>query len=81
MDERRRICQDTYKIEERASRDRELQYSLLMGGRARMSTRSLLIIGHWITADFQPRHRLLDFQEVEGPDTGENLASIVYTVL
>ena len=25
------------------------------------------IIGHWITADFQPRHRLLDFQEVEGP--------------
>ena len=39
------------------------------------------IIGHWITADFQPRHKLLDFQEVEGPDTGENLASIVYTVL
>ena len=40
------------------------------------------VIGHWITADFQTRHdRLLDFQEVEGPDTGENLASIVYTVL
>ena len=48
-----------------------------------MSTRSMLIIGHWITADFQPQHRLLDFQEVEGPDTagGKNLASIVYTVL
>ena len=49
-----------------------------MGGRARMST---IIIGHWITADFQLRYRLLDFQEVEGPDTGENLASIVFTVL
>ena len=35
------------------------------------------IIGHWITADFHPRHSLLDFQEVDGPDTGENLASIV----
>ena len=52
-----------------------------MGGRARMSTISLLIIGHWITADFQLRHKLLDFQEMEGSDTGENLASIVYTVL
>ena len=40
------------------------------------------IIDHWITADFHPRHTsLLDFQEVDGPDTGENLASIVYTVL
>ncbi|EED22636.1 conserved hypothetical protein [Talaromyces stipitatus ATCC 10500] len=39
------------------------------------------IIGHWITVDFQPRHRILDFQEIEGPDTGENLASIVYKVL
>ena len=81
MDERRRICQGSCTIEERAWRDRKLQYSLLMGGRARMSTRSLLIIGHWITADLQPRHRLLDFQEVEGPDTSKNLASIVYTVL
>ena len=41
-----------------------------------------ICLPHWITADFQPRHRLLDFQEVEGPDIGENLlASIVYTVL
>lgn len=39
------------------------------------------IIGHWITADFQPQHRILDFQEIEGPDTGENLASIIYKVL
>ena len=51
-----------------------------MGGRARMAT-TFAIIGHWITADFQPRHRPLDIQEVEGPDNGENLASIVYTVL
>jgi hypothetical protein len=41
----------------------------------------LAIIGHWITSDFQPQHRILDFQEIEGPDIGENLASIVYTVL
>ncbi|EED21248.1 hypothetical protein TSTA_084790 [Talaromyces stipitatus ATCC 10500] len=39
------------------------------------------IIGHWITADFQPQHRFLDFQEIEGPDTGENLVSIIYKVL
>ncbi|EED15295.1 hypothetical protein TSTA_047440 [Talaromyces stipitatus ATCC 10500] len=39
------------------------------------------IISHWIIADFQPQHRILDFQEIEGPDTSENLASIIYKVL
>ena len=32
-------------------------------------------------ADFQPKQRLLDFQEIEDSDTDENLASIVYTIL
>ena len=32
-------------------------------------------------ADFQSKQRLLDFQEIEDSDTGENLASIVYTIL
>jgi hypothetical protein len=53
----------------------------LDGWKSQNGHKIFAIIGHWITADFQPRHRLLDFQEVEGPDTGENLASIVYTVL
>ena len=53
----------------------------LDGWKSQNGHKIFAIIGHWITADFQPRHRLLDFQEVEGPDSGENLASIVYTVL
>jgi hypothetical protein len=53
----------------------------LDGWKSQNGYKILAIIGHWITSDFQPRHRLLDFQEIEGPDTGENLASIVYTVL
>jgi hypothetical protein len=58
-------------------------HSLLMGGRARIATHKIIfdIIGNWITADFHPRHRFLDFRQVDSPDTGENLASIVYTVL
>ena len=50
----------------------------LDGWKSQNGYKIFVIIGHWITADFQPRHRLLDFHK---PDTGENLASIVYTVL
>jgi hypothetical protein len=56
--------------------------SLSLGGwKSQNCHKIFAIIGHWITADFHHRHSLLDFQEVNGPDTGENLASIVYTVL
>ena len=53
----------------------------LDGWKSQNGYKILAIIGHWITADFQPQQRLLDFQEIEGPDTGENLASIIYAIL
>jgi len=53
----------------------------LDGWKSQNGHKIFAIIGHWITSDFQLQHRILDFQEIEGPDTGENLASIVYTVL
>jgi hypothetical protein len=43
----RRICQGSYTIKERAWRDRKSQvqfHSLLMGGRARIATRSLILL-------------------------------------
>ena len=53
----------------------------LDGWKSQNGHKILAIIGHWITSDFQPQHRILEFQEIEGPDTGENLASIIYKVL
>ena len=53
----------------------------LDGWKSQNGYKVLAIIGHWITADFQPQHRILDFQEIEDPETGENLASLVYNIL
>ena len=39
------------------------------------------IIGHWITPDFEKRDELLDFTEINGPHSGENLAEVVLKML
>lgn len=39
------------------------------------------VIGHWITPDFVYRERVLEFIEIEGPHTGENMADTVYPTL
>lgn len=39
------------------------------------------IIGHWMTAEFEEREEVLEFMEVQGSHTGENLAIIVERLL
>jgi hypothetical protein len=39
------------------------------------------VIGHWITPGFDRREELLEFTEIQGPHSGENLAEIVLTML
>lgn len=41
----------------------------------------LAIIGHWITPEFSYREKVLEFTEIEGSHTGENMAYIVDGVL
>jgi hypothetical protein len=38
------------------------------------------VIGHWLTHDFEKREELLDFIEIEGRHSGENLAESVKVV-
>ncbi|ODQ74594.1 hypothetical protein LIPSTDRAFT_70264, partial [Lipomyces starkeyi NRRL Y-11557] len=35
------------------------------------------VIGHWVTEDFQYREKVLDFKELQGSHSGENLAAAV----
>jgi len=39
------------------------------------------VIGHWITPDFEKREELLEFTELHGPHSGENMADILLTML
>lgn len=39
------------------------------------------ILGHWITPDFEKRDELLEFTEINGPHSGENLAEVVLKML
>jgi len=39
------------------------------------------VIGHWITPDFEKREELLEFTELHGPHSGENMAHILLTML
>jgi hypothetical protein len=39
------------------------------------------IIGHWITPDFEKRYELLEFTEINGPNSGEDLAEVVLKML
>jgi hypothetical protein len=74
----------TQLVKERAWRDRKSQYHFTLSWwveEPELPQDLCYYIGHSITADFHPRHNLLNFQEVNGPDTGENLASVVYTAL
>jgi hypothetical protein len=41
----------------------------------------LIIIGHWLTEDFQYREEVLEFCQIFGPHTGENIAATVYKTL
>lgn len=41
----------------------------------------LAIVGHWLTADFEYRHKVIEFTELQGPHSGENLAATVETCL
>ena len=39
------------------------------------------VIGHWITPDFERREELLEFTELYGPHSGENMADILLITL
>jgi hypothetical protein len=39
------------------------------------------VIGHWFTEEFEYRERVLDFIELDGPHTGENLAGAIEELL
>jgi hypothetical protein len=39
------------------------------------------IIGHWITPNFEKREVVLDFAEIQGPHSGQNLADCLLTVI
>ncbi|KAI2859077.1 hypothetical protein CBS76997_11410 [Aspergillus niger] len=39
------------------------------------------IIGHWICPGFEKRDELLEFTEIDGPHSGENLAEVVLRML
>lgn len=39
------------------------------------------IIGHWISPEFDKRDELLEFTEINGPHSGENLADVVLNML
>ncbi|KAJ5544026.1 hypothetical protein N7494_005305 [Penicillium frequentans] len=39
------------------------------------------IIGHWISPEFEKRDELLEFTEINGPHSGENLAEVVLKML
>jgi hypothetical protein len=41
----------------------------------------LAVIGHWITPSFERREVLLDFVELPGPHSGENMAAVVLAML
>ncbi|KAJ5240474.1 uncharacterized protein N7469_002065 [Penicillium citrinum] len=39
------------------------------------------IMGHWISPEFAKREELLEFTDINGPHSGENLAEIVFRLL
>ncbi|KAJ5082681.1 hypothetical protein N7532_011724 [Penicillium argentinense] len=39
------------------------------------------VIGHWLTEEFDYRERVLEFTELHGPHSGENLATAIETLL
>ena len=39
------------------------------------------VIGHWTTEDFEKREAMLEFTEIRGPHSGENLTEILVTML
>jgi len=41
----------------------------------------LAIIGHWLTEDFVYKEAVLEFKEIEGVKSGENMARIVFELL
>lgn len=41
----------------------------------------IAVIGHWITPSFERREALLDFVELPGPHSGENMAAVVLAML
>ncbi len=41
----------------------------------------LAIIGHWLTENFEYKEALLEFIEIEGPKSGENIGGIVLDLL
>jgi hypothetical protein len=53
----------------------------LDGWSSKNSVSILAIIGHWLTVNFEYKERVLEFIEIQGPHTGENMAGIVLEVL
>ena len=39
------------------------------------------ILSHWITPDFEKRDKLLEFTEINGPYSRENLAEVILKIL
>ncbi|KAJ5994681.1 hypothetical protein N7481_001658 [Penicillium waksmanii] len=41
----------------------------------------LAVIGHWLTEEFEYQERVLEFKELHGPHSGENLAAAIQALL
>lgn len=41
----------------------------------------ILVIGHWLTEEFEYREKVLEFKELRGPHSGENLAAAIQALL
>lgn len=39
------------------------------------------MIGHWLDSDFHYHERVLEFGEIYGPHTGENIAELLHSTL
>jgi hAT family C-terminal dimerisation region/Domain of unknown function (DUF4413) len=39
------------------------------------------VMGHWLTADFEKKEKLLEFMEIEGVHSGENLSEVLVMML
>jgi hypothetical protein len=54
---------------------------LLDGWMSKNDISILAVIGYWLTEDFVYKERVLEFAEIEGPKSGENIAGIVLELL
>jgi hypothetical protein len=53
----------------------------LDGWTSRNDISILVVIGHWLTEDFEYQERVLEFVEIEGIKSGENMAGLIISLM